>query len=112
MDEVFVQVREVSNWGYWDSIRGDDREIREGQYRVRWADGTETVEDVKIHYGSMTYGDMGHTGEGPDNYAYVDKSVNGVPVKVKLRGLWICPMSPSALKPWSEMTYDELEDLG
>lgn len=80
-------VQQISNWGYWDSIRGDSEPMTAGRYRVRWADGSESDEDVLIHKGKMTYRDMGTTGEGRDEYAYVRKQVNGVDMEVKLAGL-------------------------
>ena len=80
MNKVDVE----SNWGYWDRL--DGVLLKDGDTcAVRWPDGSETVEVVRIDHGTFEYEDMGHRGRGADDKAYLEISHRGHSARVYLR---------------------------
>lgn len=77
-------VEQVSNWGFWDVL--DGKRLEEGErLRVRWPDGSETVETCRVQKAKFRYEDHGHPGEGPDDHAFVALSAHGAVGTVRLR---------------------------
>lgn len=99
-DDGFKQIRQISNWGYWERLGGsgndfpgrskdEGEEIIDGSVMiVRWPDKTETKETVHYEKGTMTYHDHGHEGTGPDEHSYIDTKIRGMKIQVPLRGLY------------------------
>lgn len=77
-------VEQVSNWGYCDTL--DGRRLVQGErLRVRWPDGSETVETCHIHAGRFAHEDHGRPAQGPNDIAFVTGSMRGLDVVICLR---------------------------
>lgn len=79
-------ITRVHNWGYWEEL--NDVELRDGDVlTIRWPSGAETTEPIKVERGKYEYTDHGHQYEGPAHESYVERKVEGVLVRVPLKGL-------------------------
>lgn len=76
----------VSDWSEWDELDGE--RLKNGEkLRIEWPNGRITEEEILIHEGSTYCSDHGHGSWYPATYSYLNKHVNGVPVRVHLAGL-------------------------
>jgi hypothetical protein len=74
-----------SNWGYWDELDGEI--LKNGErVNVRWPDGSETQETVRVEKTSFQSEDHGHRCDIPVHKAYVDVNVRGVAASIRLAG--------------------------
>lgn len=80
----------VSNWNNYDALDQEGKPIlRSGRYRIKWADGTITVEDVIVKREIFQYSDMGHAYQGMNQFAYVKVNVKGTMTDVRIVGLMV-----------------------